>query len=267
MKHRAIQFAPLITAGLLAGAGCGLTGGDLLPINPFQTYSEQFGATASSTSDATAGSGSTAGDTGTVFRQGMNISFENRSTVGELETSFMAWVEVSSITSAEQQDALIDDGYVQLSRSLDIGAAFTLPPGTFVYGGGGTGGATRILLQPAETEDLELLTPDAILVFLEPPTSCENVAFLFREEGRVIEGFQLADGFAVFAGATSVSGRKTLAQIDAYQCSPFEPGLFLRRTGGVAQSNEFSEGAAVTFGFQLAPDEAGVAGFVTIGAN
>jgi hypothetical protein len=101
-----------------------------------------------------------------------------------------------------------------------------------------------------------------MLVYLDPPISCTSTAFRFLDEGDVIAerfgGGGGTDGTVIFGAATNVGPNKTLSQIDAYQCDPFQPGLFFRQGGGIQESNEFVEGDAVTFTFYRFPlDEDG----------
>jgi hypothetical protein len=62
-------------------------------------------------------------------------------------------------------------------------------------------------------------------------------------------------------------GFKTLAQVSLYQCNPLQPGLFLHRSGGQDQPNEYYEGQNVTFDFFAAPDANGDCAIVTIGSD
>jgi hypothetical protein len=105
--------------------------------------------------------------------------------------------------------------------------------------------------------DYVLLTPDALLVFSQPPVSCDSVAFTFTNPitREVLPG-----------ASTDVGGYKTLAQMDVYDCDPFQPGLFFRKTGGTPAANEYQEGQAVTVEFNGAATN-GAFGIVTVAAT
>ncbi|MBU0639996.1 MAG: hypothetical protein KKB50_14100 [Planctomycetes bacterium] len=247
--------------GLLALliVGCLPAGGER---NPFLTLTDVFGVSSSQDTDSGGAAGGAA--TEDEFRRTITVTFANQHPDAELHVSFAAWVYASSIRSAEQQDALLSGGYVQLAREVEIGTAFTLTPGTFVYNGPGTAGATRIRLPQAgdtggdplagPATAFALITPDVVLAYLQPPVSCDTVAFEYEIQGRVQTG-----------PATGTSGgRKTLAQIDAYQCEPLRPGMFLKLGGGVRESNEFFEGEDIRFDFFDLPDADGNFATVTI---
>ncbi len=250
---------------ILSIAMIGLTACDSLTVerNAFLGYAEEYGL-ASGAPPVEEGAAGGAGSADT-FRQSIAVRFANTHAGAILDTSFVAWIEVGSVRSASQQDALLRSGYVQLTREVRLGSVYTLPVGTFVYNGPGTAGATPITLGPAagqdETDDgdddeeddtptatvgtpteatFSLVTPDVLLVFKQPPVSCDSIAFTFSNPvtGEVIPG-----------PSTMLGGYKTLAQIDAYTCSPFEPGLFFRAVGGQLEDNEFREGQPVTFVF------------------
>lgn len=260
---------------LILIAGCPSTGSE---VNPFLVYTESFGlGTAGSGLDSEGGQGI---DLPLPFRRELNLAFVNTHPTDELNVSFVAWVSLSSITSAQQQDALIESGYVQLTRQVELGTAFTLPVGTFVYNGGGTAGATAVLLGSTgaveateggeEGEDstpdpvlptsqtYSLLTPDAILAFAQPPVSCDSVAFYFTDQGDVLVG----DG--LFQGATASGPYKTFAQVDVYQCDPLRPGLFLNLSGASTAPNEYMEGQNIVFQFNPTSTPAGDYATVTI---
>ncbi len=249
---------------------CTLAVGLLLPLtgcptttasqrNPFITLAEEFGVPASSEEPQQPGGGPGTG-AGEFFRRTMSVTFVNTHVDAEMATSMVAWVNVGSIRSADQQDALLRDGYVQLKREVQLGNAFTLPPGTFVRNGAGFAGATTIHLGPTQaatllptTETIELITPDAVLVFTQPPVSCENVAFTFLREGIVV----FDDDGILTLRTFGEGGFKTLAQVQGYQCEPLRPGLFLKTGGGAKQDNEYFEGESVTFTFNENPDAEG----------
>lgn len=243
-----------------------LTACDALSVerNAFLGYAEEYGlASGAPPVQEGAAGGSGAQD---VFRQSLTVRFANLHAGAILDTSFVAWIDVSSVRSASQQDALLRSGYVQLTREVRLGSVYTLPVGTFVYNGPGTAGATPITLGPAtggedadddgdDDEDASpeaagvgtptevsftLVTPDVLLVFKQPPVSCDSVAFTYSNPvtGEVISGPN-----------TMLGGYKTLAQIDVYTCSPFAPGLFFSAAGGEQENNEFREGEPITFGF------------------
>lgn len=254
----------LCSAALLVGGGCPSDG----QRNPFLTLTEEFGST-SQDDDGSGGSGGGGSAAGDTFRRSMTLTLENTEETAELNVSVAAWVNASSIRSAEQQDALIANGYVQLTQSVNIGTVYTLPPGTFVLNGPGLGGATTYTLGRVRdtpiiptSRQVSLIAPDVLLLFLMPPVSCDTPAFTFTIEGfpvdtdpPVVEG---ADApISSSAGSYNDYGVKTLAQIDAYQCSPLKPGLFLKVGGGAQAANEFFEGDNVRATFSLFPDANG----------
>ncbi|MFN0138175.1 MAG: hypothetical protein ACKVS9_18885 [Phycisphaerae bacterium] len=222
----------------------------------FLTVTEEFGNLSGLDSDdGGSGSGGGNGGTGTArFRDEMNVTITNgvleiNGSNVELNTSLVAWVLPSSIRSAEQQDALLAGGYVQISSEISLGTAFALPPGTFILNGDGRAGARRVLINGGESESITLITPDAILFFDQPPVSCDSVAFYFTENGFLVDEFESGDQQFFDSGA--IGPRKVLAQIDAYQCQPLRPGLFLRTTGGAAEPNEFREGQDIQATFSI----------------
>lgn len=243
----ALGLAP----GCLPGSGAGQR-------NAFQTLTEVFGAATLGGGEEGAGGGAREAEEG-QFRQTMNITFANNNRAAELNVSLLAWVDVSSIRSAEQQDALLRGGYVQLARQVRVGTAFTLPPGTFVLNGPGEAGSFPIRLRAASgddqdvtatTREFNIITPDVILAFSQPPVSCDSVAFFYTVDGEIFNEAELG------AGATGSGPLKTLAQIDAYQCDPFRPGLFLKIGGGARLGNEYLEGDNVRFDFFGGPIDA-----------
>lgn len=249
----------------LAAGGCplGATG----ERSAFQTYTETFAAAASRQTAQPGGGGQAA--TGVVFREPMTLVLANANADAELRVLLAAWVEPSSIRSAEQQDALLADGYVQLSRETRIGTAFTLAPGTFVLNGPGVANSTPFTIGTQDQVVLTLITPDVILAYLAPPVSCESPAFAFSQEGFPPD----AETAATLVGGTAapiaaetssldVLGIKTLAQVNVYQCDPFRPGLFFRSGGGARAANEYGEGDAVRFDFTRFSGP--IAAFVTI---
>ena len=275
MMRVTTTIAALGLAGLLL-AGCPGTSGTTG--NPFITITE-YGLIQPSAGTVTqAGRSGIGSAVAPVFRREMAITFANTNRAADLNTNFVAWVYPSSIRSAAQQDALFDSGYRQLATETRIGSAFVLPLGSFIYGGEGTAGATRIFLRaprgPAEEgEDapvvatertISMLTPDVILVFLDPPQSCESVAFEYLDEGDVITGDPISGALGVFGGAATTGGFKTLAQISAYECWPFQPGLFLKSGGGARTANQYFEGEDVTFTFNGAPNADGDFAIVTL---
>jgi hypothetical protein len=141
----------------------------------------------------------------------------------------------------------------------------------------GEGGANVLRLDPATpgagyndpatpTEvTFEMITPDAILVFSQPPVGCDTPGFFFTLDGLPFDITPEAQNLgAEFGGATGRGPVKTLGQFDAYECDPFRPGLFLRTSGGGQELNEFLEGANVRIDFTRFPDVEENAAFVTI---
>ncbi len=242
---------------LLLVVGCIPAGNER---NAFWTMTETYGVTAGIGAEGPDGGGPGAAAEG-EFRLPMTLTLTNNHESANVEVSFAAWVNVSSIRSAEQQDALLRGGYVQLSREVRLGTAYTLVPGTFVYYGPGLAGATAVTLACPLTEtadrvisrDFTLITPDVLLVFLQPPVSCDSTAFVF--DSVLVPGEETVTGAAGF---------KTLAQIDVYECEPLRPGLFFKSGGGAKQSNEFFEGDTILFEFNQAPDADGNFANVTI---
>jgi hypothetical protein len=218
----------------------------------------------------------------------------------DLQFQYAAWVNPSSIHSTVEEDSLINGGYTRLTTEVRLGTAYVLPPGTFVYAGPGVAGATRVtiprgfrttaavspqlldagiaragsVLRNAGTAyvyffQVTLPAPDVLLVFADPPVSCDSVAFTFMDAGQVENSDPVNVGEGTFAGNTNTGGRmggyKTLAQVDAYSCSAhfattgapvsgFTPGLFLKTSGGARLPNEFFEGDPVSFQFRDVPD-------------
>lgn len=267
----------LITAcvvSLISVGGCPSTGGER---SAFQTLTEEFGTASSTTSGSSSNSGGSGGvSLSGKFRSEMTVRFVNHDIDLDVDTKIFAWVEPSSIISFEQQDALIDGGYVQIGRELKLGDAYTLVPGTFVLNGTGYAGATNIRVGPDSEFVTTIITPDVLLVADAPPYSCESIAFRFTSDGFLATTFtRTVEGEADAAVRTNRFGNaqtdgplKTLAQMDVYQCSPLQPGLFFRSGGGVRQPNEYFEGESVTFDLFPVPIAVGdteAAGIVTIG--
>ena len=259
---------------LLALTGC--IGQATSERSAFLTAAETFGVSmAGEDEDGEGGAGGTAAEAG--FRPPMTLVLANNEWRAELNTAWVAWVELGSIRSAEQQDALLSDGYVQLTREVSLGTAFTLRPGTFVYNGPGVAGATLVRIDPGIADEgqnaavtatevsFEFITPDVLLVFSQPPVSCDTPAYFFTLDGQPFDIAPQAQNLgAEFSGATGRGSVKTLAQIDVYECSPFRPGLFLRTSGGAVSRNEYFEGQNVRIDFFRIPDAQENAAFVTI---
>lgn len=251
-------------------------------VSPFLAYAEEFGFVEELDTDG----GGTGSSQTPAFREPMTITFRNNHSFADANVSFVAWVGVGSIRSAEQQDALLADGYSQLAEEVYLGTAFALPVGTFVYEGGGTAGASALVLGlrsavgggegeeaqvpqgglPSE-QSFTFITPDAILAFSQPPVSCDSVAFYFSQDGEPLTSVPVAGGVGPFAGATRAGGFKTLAQVDVYQCDPFRPGLFLQLTSGTTDPNEYFEGDEIIFEFNEYPDINGDFANVIIGGG
>ncbi len=261
-------------AGALAMGGCPGAGP-----NAFQTFTEVFGTTLGDDDDGSGSGGGADDGDAESFRRVMSLTVANVHPFAELNVSMMAWVLPSSLRTADQQDALLRNGYVQLSRETAVGEAFRLPAGTFVYNGPGTAGSTPILLEPtrvqqddgtgvvdptqATTRVFNIIAPDAILLFQQPPVSCESVAFSFT-----IEGDPLSSEFAglnIFAGPESeFSGLKSLNYVEGYQCFPLRPGYFLRQGGGQLEPNEFRENQDLRVDFSPIPSAEGYFATVTL---
>lgn len=256
----------------LLAAGCTPSASD--GRNAFLSLAQLLGRTTDTGGTPGGGGGIISGP---FFRESMSISFQNTLADLEVNFSFVAWVNTSSIRSADQQDALLSNGYVQLTRSVTLGTAYTLPPGTFVFNGPGTAGATLLRIPGGACREMssqgprecgssglvELITPDAILVFNDPPVSCDSVAYEFTQDGLPLPDVPL-DVF-LFEGATGLGASKTLAQVQSYQCDPFQPGLFLRGSQP-ASENLYLEGDSIVFTFGIVPDPAtGITAQVVIG--
>jgi hypothetical protein len=244
---------------LLLTAGCFPTFDER---NAFWTLTETYGTTSGAGGVDT---GQAAAEAEAEFRRTMTIVFANNHETAQVDASFAAWVYSSSVHSADQQDALLRGGYVQLTREIELGTAFTLPPGTFVYNGPGLAGATPVRLACPLTDTgqglsivdgITLITPDVALLFSQPPVSCDSVAFIF--------GNASISGDVVTGPVTGSGGFKTLAQVNVYECMPLRPGLFLKLGGGARASNEYFEGGNVLFEFNETPDADGNYAIVTI---
>ena len=280
----------LVCSVLLTCVGCpSTTTGER---NPFLSYVESFGASTGSTQTPSTGGAASGAGAEQIFRLPMTLTFVNAYPNTVLETSFVAWVYVSSVRSAEQQDALLRQGYVQLNRELRIGTAYTLPLGTFVYNGSGTAGAGTVRLvtaaaqtgqgttgdgtgqgdstvQTSASKTFELATPDQVLVFSQPPVSCDSVAFTFYDPATALVFEGPSTGYLDTANGVWVGGGgyKTLAQVDVYECDPFRPGLFFDPVGGARNANQYQEGDPITFTFRSTADLVTRAfAVVTIGA-
>lgn len=265
----------LLSGGIIFIAGCA-TASATRDINPYLTFSEAFGLSAVVPGeDDGEGGGGEQGQA--LFRRMMTVTFNNNHSEAELNTKFLAWVRPGSIRSAEQQDLLLTDGYRQIGRQITLGTALTLPVGTFIYDGGGFAGATNIFLGPAtgtgtaedpvepSSRSLQLITPDGLLIFSQPPVACDSVAFFYSENGEPLTSESVSGGVSPFEGATGDGGFKTFAQVDVFECDPFQPGLFIKLGGGTRQPNEFFEGDNVTLDFNRVKDEDGDFAIVTIG--
>lgn len=253
---------------VISVVGLGLTGCPSDQINPFQTVTEQFGSQSSRDGDGSSGGGG-GSDAGATFRRAMTVTINNNNPDADLELSVLAWVDVSSIRSADQQDFLIAAGYEQITREVRVGGAYTLPPGTFVLQGEGAGGAIGVFLRRTSANgppsaSFQIITPDVILLYLEPPESCESVAFEYTSDGFQFDAVPVpGSGGELFEGSTGGAGRKTLAQIDVYECDPLRPGLFLKVGGGARAANEYFEGETLIADFNPTPDADGNFGIIT----
>lgn len=266
----------LMTSTLLAAAAVAILGCPTsTPTNPFFTLTENFGAQSGSGGGTPGGGGGGGTTLAGTFRSDATVTLVNVDTEAELNVSLAAWVSAASIRDADQQDALFASGYRQLSATEQLGSAFTLGPGTFVLGGPGLAGALLLTIPPGGTETIDLVTPDVLLLFSAPPISCESVAFTFTIDGFPLEtvpAFAVGGGtsapISANTGATGALGLKTLAQVDAYQCQPFLPGLFFQDAlpSGVSigGGNTFSEGANITVTFGRVPTVEGAAALVEI---
>jgi len=251
-------------------SGCG---GAPASGNPFLTLAEMSGGQVGQDRPSGGGGGGGQQAQPVAFRGSINVTFNNNSNY-ELDTSFLAWVAPGSVRTAEQQEELLNSNYVQITEELKLGSAYTLGAGTYVYNGPGAAHATAIHLEPSQGGEagtlssmtIQLVAPDALLVFSQPPVSCDSVAFTFSQQGQPLPPVP-AGSLGPWNGATNTGGLKTLAQVNVYQCNPFQPGLFLHNSGGPRQSNGFLETDDVTFDFGLLPDENGYCANVTIGAN
>jgi hypothetical protein len=246
--------------------GCSSAASDTA--NPYLTLSETFGI-ASGTEDDVDDSAQGTG-VQVPFRLDLEVTLTNAHPDADVDTSFVAWVEIGNVRTTEQEDALFRSGYVQLATEVKLGNAFVLPVGTYVYNGPGVAGLTPVRLGSTEnsaispTQQITLVTPDVFLLYAQPPVSCESAAFVYTRDGEPLTSEPVADPDAPFGGATSSGGVKTLAQVSAYQCAPLRPGLFLRVGGLTDQTNEYLEGGTIEFVFNQQPDDDGNFAIVTI---
>lgn len=263
------------TVAALLGAGCLPQTGSTR--NAFLTLTETFGSSLFESPEEQQSGGAGSAVESAEFRASMTLTLTNLSDDSDLNVKLAAWVKVNSLRDAEQEEALFRAGFVQLAEDVQLGSAISLPAGTFVFEGGGIAGSTQVFIPAAaaataegqttagRSEAFELVTPDAILIFYEPPVSCESVAFVFTQNGLPVEDSRVAAAGNIFGGASSNGGSKTLAQVDAYQCQPFEPGLFLNQAGGSLGPNEYFEGDNITIEFRRIPTDDGIAATVEIG--
>ncbi len=267
----------LLSCGLAGLGGCPTT---YTLRNPFLSYTEEYGVAGASERQQADTSGQGAAGTET-FRRSLTINLRNNHPDAELNSSLVCWVSVSSVRTAEQQDALLRDGYVQLTQEVRLGSAIVLPVGTYVYNGGGTAGAMTVFLDRAQalqtgqqqqgqtqtagqdtttqtvtatTTSVTLPTPDGILIFVQPPVSCDSVAFYYTLNGIPLPARPVAGSEGPYEGSSGAGPYKTLAQVDIYQCSPLRPGAYLSQGGAARQKNEYIEGEDVTFDFLPEPD-------------
>lgn len=255
-KAKSVRRLALLGLAVLVGLGCAPVS---LERNPFLTYAGAFGFL----DVGDDGASGRRGDTGEeIFRDEMNVTFVNLHNGAHVSTSYVAWVNVSSVRSADQQDALLRAGYVQLVEELTLGSVFTLPVGTFVYNGPGKAGATPVRLGSPElpgglpTEiSVNLVTPDVFLMYYHEPVSCDSVAFAFLN-------FEL--GTVLTGPTTGAGGFKTYSEVDAYQCDPLRPGFFLDVDAGTQEPNEYTEGAQIVIEFTSAADNDGNYARVTV---
>lgn len=280
----AVCFALLLGAGLMQLGGC--PGSDETTINPFSTLVEEGLVAVPTTVPDGTPTGSGGVPIGAAFRPNLSLQISNQGTLGELSTRFVAWVSLSSVPSEFDEDDLVASMYERLAEPLELGAAVTLPAGTWVYNGSGSGPIQTVRLASASADDaglitdtelnIDLLTPDGILFFLAPPESCDSKAFEFLNNGEVVRDPSIVttdDGISaapnLFPIAESpLSGIKVLRQIEGYQCDPFRPGLFLFDGAGQLAPNEYLAGDTVQIaffaGFEL-PSDPGL--FATVGVS
>jgi hypothetical protein len=285
MHMRNLAIGGVVLAAFVMLLSCVPTTGTGVERNAFFSFTDEFGtALLRDPNQDDTGTGADREVPEEEFRRPTALTFANIQPDMEVSFAWLAWVNPSSIRSRAQEDALYRGGYIRLDQQVEIGSAFRLPPGTFVFNGPGLAGATAVTLRRASTsapadpnadgdqsagdtgltpteQTISLVTPDVILVAAAPPRSCDSAAFVFTddEELRSIPAHQLSS--LAFAPSTQQIGNAptdrtntlgihTLAQVSAYQCAPFRPGLFLRRGGGGRLPNEFFEGDAIRFEFR-----------------
>lgn len=248
-----LASAAFLLLPLLAVTGCGDS--PTSQQNPYLTFTDTFGISSEiGEDDVDAAKGAAADE---IFRLPITLTMTNNHPTADLETSFVAWVEIGNVRNMEQEDALLRDGYIQLDQEVRLGSAFVLPVGTYVYDGGGLAGTTGVHLGQAggagvpSSQTFGLITPDALVMYGQPPVSCDSVAFVFTRDGEPLTS--VTGGAGLFEGATGSGGVKTLAQVNVYQCSPLRPGLFLRSGGIIEEENEFLEGADILIEFNEFP--------------
>lgn len=242
--------------------------------NAFVTLAEDvLGVSAANNGNTGGGSGGGGtiggGTTGEeLFRLPTSVTLTNLDTEADLNVSFAAWIDASRIRTTEQQDLLIDGGYVQLQREANLGV-ITLPAGTFVFNGPGIAGASPLEIPAGGVEAFNIITPDRVLIFNAPPVGCDSIAYFYTIDGEVLRSpDNPADpAGSLFGAATGGLGIKTLAQIDGTQCLPFAPGFFLKIGGGTKAENEFFEGEPIQISFnRFAQDPNEPTAIVVIGS-
>lgn len=256
-------------AATIVCAGC--TGSAVT--NPFLTAAEAFGNASNSTGNSGSGSGGGSTSTTARFRDTMTLTLANAANDAnaELNTTLLAWVNASSVRSGDQQEALLNGEFVRLTSDLKVGSALTLPVGTWVYSAGRAAGTYTVKIAAGGSDAIDLITPDGVLLYSQPPDSCDSVAFYFTVNGFLLDQIPGPEGTTgVFLNATTSAPRKTLAQVDAYECTPrFRPGLYLRQLGSVVDpslptNNLFNEADPITVTFSLVAQN-NVAATVQIG--
>lgn len=245
--------------------------------NPFLTATEEYGSTTGGSDSE--GSGGRGRQVTAAFRQKLTLTMANFHPDAELNVSLAAWVNPSSIRNTDQQDELLENNYYRLDEEIKLGDAFMLVPGTYVYAGPGVAGSTSVRLNRATTvteqdaanpegesttliqateRSFELVTPDVVLVYSQPPISCDSVAFYFTVDGDPLTSEGLTGVGDIYAGPNSpFGGLKTLAQVDVYQCDPLKPGLFFWQGGSARGENEYLEGQNLRFEFYRTPTATG----------
>ncbi len=292
-----VRIAALAASSLAFSFSAGCPGGS--SVNPFLTLVEQqfipFNEEEVDSDEplrggaldgVEGGGGATTVDT--RFRDAMTITFNNHSARGDLEFNFLAWVNAISVQTDEERDALFNSNYVELQTEVQLGLAYILAPGTFVYNGGGKNGNLRFRIRRGvdsstegasnEPGDFEIFDEGGINAVsgdggtdastpgtADTPVSQELtlatpdhiLIYLDAPVSCDSVAFVFLDQGDVLSieggGAIRDEPFKPLSAAEFVQCDPLDPGLNLKTGGGARLANEFFEGEDVVLDFFLLP--------------